>query len=150
MKNVKVDQEGNLRCWKCGGKQFLAKRTGRAHVIGYLTVGVGALATKKKLKCQQCGEYNQVGNAEPYAERAVPKPEPSIPRSFRGTAPGWHFSESLSRWYCDAHGAESCRVCAVPPIEQATKTCPDCAETIKSAAQVCRHCGLRFEDRSAD
>jgi hypothetical protein len=32
-----------------------------------MTVGVGALATKKKLKCQQCDEYNQVGNAKPYA-----------------------------------------------------------------------------------
>lgn len=30
-------------------------------------VGVGALATKKKLKCQACGEYNDVGNAKPSA-----------------------------------------------------------------------------------
>ena len=29
--------------------------------------------------------------------------------------------------------------------EEATKMCPDCAETILSAARVCRHCGYRFD-----
>lgn len=66
MKNIRVDADGNLRCWNCGSKNFLNKRTGRAHIIGYLTVGIGALATTKKLKCQQCAEYNQTGNAQPY------------------------------------------------------------------------------------
>jgi Uncharacterised protein family UPF0547 len=27
------------------------------------------------------------------------------------------------------------------------KQCPDCSETVLSAANVCRHCGYRFEDQ---
>jgi hypothetical protein len=34
--------------------------------IGLATVAVGALLTKKKLKCQTCGEYNDAGSAKPY------------------------------------------------------------------------------------
>jgi len=30
------------------------------------------------------------------------------------------------------------------------KVCPDCAETIKAAAKVCRYCGYRFERLEAD
>jgi Protein of unknown function (DUF2510) len=66
MKDVRVDSDGEFRCWNCGNKGLLGKRTGRAHIAGYLTVGVGALATKKKLKCQTCGEYNDTGSAKPY------------------------------------------------------------------------------------
>lgn len=62
MRNVRVDTNGEMRCWKCGGKSLLAKRTFRSKVA----VGVGALLTKKKLKCQLCGEYNDSGNAKPY------------------------------------------------------------------------------------
>jgi hypothetical protein len=29
--------------------------------------------------------------------------------------------------------------------ERATKTCPDCAETVLTAARVCKHCGYRFD-----
>ena len=62
MKDVRIDQDGELRCWNWGYKSFLEKRTARSKVL----VGVGALMTKKKLKCQVCGEYNDTGNAKPY------------------------------------------------------------------------------------
>lgn len=31
-----------------------------------VTFGVGALLTKKKMKCQRCGEYNDTGSGKPY------------------------------------------------------------------------------------
>ena len=62
MKNVRVDSDGELRCWNCGNRSLLAKRTFRSKVL----VGVGALLTKKKLKCQTCGEYSDTGNAQPF------------------------------------------------------------------------------------
>lgn len=94
MKNVRMDENGDLRCWNCGGKGLLAKRTFRSKIA----VGVGALLTKKKLKCQTCGEYNDSGNAAPFSgpegrkyrkaweatqapvstEPAEPAPEPAI------------------------------------------------------------------------
>ena len=62
MKDVRLDDDGELRCWNCGSKGFTEKRTFRSKAL----VGVGALLTKKKLKCQVCGEYNDTGNAKPY------------------------------------------------------------------------------------
>jgi ribosomal protein L40E len=62
MQNIRVDEDGNQRCWNCGGKNFTLKRTFRSKVL----FGVGALLTHKKLKCQLCGEYNQTGAAEPF------------------------------------------------------------------------------------
>lgn len=74
MRNVRVDDEGVLRCWNCGSTGFTEKRTARSKwltlILGVLTVGIWlivmALLTKKKLKCQVCGEYNDVGNAQPW------------------------------------------------------------------------------------
>lgn len=62
MKDICIDAEGRQRCWNCGGMSFTEKRTMRSKVV----VGVGALMTKKKLKCQLCGEYNDTGTAKPY------------------------------------------------------------------------------------
>jgi hypothetical protein len=62
VKDVRIDQDGELRCWNCGAKGFTEKRTLRSKAL----VGVGALLTKKKLKCQVCGEYNDTGNAKRY------------------------------------------------------------------------------------
>lgn len=62
MKDVRIDSNAELRCFNCGGKGFTEKRTVRSKVM----VGVGTMLTKKKLKCQTCGEYNDTGNAQPY------------------------------------------------------------------------------------
>ncbi len=62
MHDVQIDSDGDLRCWKCGGKNFKSKRTLRSKLF----VGVGALVTKKKLKCESCGEWNDTGDAKPY------------------------------------------------------------------------------------
>lgn len=62
MKDVRFDPDGSPRCWNCGSRAFTNKRTTRSKVL----VGVGALLTKKKLKCQRCGEYNDTGNGKPY------------------------------------------------------------------------------------
>ena len=72
MEDIRVDDDGNLRCASCGGKNFHGRRTARAHVIGYVTVGIGALATQKKLRCQECGAYNKQGNAQPWREKGEP------------------------------------------------------------------------------
>jgi len=72
MKDIRIDANGELRCWKCGSKELLDRRTTRAHVVGFVTVGVGALATRKKLRCKACGEYNQTGNAQPL------EPKPAV------------------------------------------------------------------------
>ena len=45
MKDVRIDENGELRCWNCGSKGFTEKRTFRSKAM----VGVGALLTKKKL-----------------------------------------------------------------------------------------------------
>ncbi len=62
MQDIRIDAEGNHRCWKCGGMNFTEKRTLRSKAA----VGVGALLTHKKLKCQDCGEYNDTGSAKPF------------------------------------------------------------------------------------
>lgn len=62
MKDIRVDSDGEMRCWNCGNKGFKSKRTLRSKVM----VGVGALLTKKKLKCETCGEYNDTGGAKPF------------------------------------------------------------------------------------
>ena len=62
MKNIRTDQDGQPRCWNCGGRAFAPQRTMRSK----LTLGVASVLTKQKMRCVRCGEYNDVGSAEPY------------------------------------------------------------------------------------
>jgi hypothetical protein len=36
-----------------------------------------------------------------------------------------------------------------PTTLEATKQCPECAETVLAAAKICKHCGFRFENGEA-
>ncbi|MED5264698.1 MAG: hypothetical protein VYA88_01010 [Actinomycetota bacterium] len=56
MKDVWIDEYGEQRCWSCSGNDFTAKRPMRS----ILLLGGLALLTKKKLKCLNCGEFNEV------------------------------------------------------------------------------------------
>ncbi len=62
MKNIRIDQWGRQRCWNCGGINFTTKRTGKS----WLLLGVGAVLTNPKQRCNRCGQYNQVGAAQQY------------------------------------------------------------------------------------
>jgi hypothetical protein len=56
MKATVVDTDGSVRCPKCGAvNSFTSKRTGKAKLFGVVTVGVGAVAMPKRLKCNGCG-----------------------------------------------------------------------------------------------
>lgn len=69
MKDIRIDAAGDLRCWNCGSKHFNAQRTLKSKV-GF---GVGALLVKPKMRCIQCGKYNDTGSAKPYREPAAAK-----------------------------------------------------------------------------
>jgi len=62
MKTTVVDENGDVRCPRCGAKNgFTVKRTGKAKLGLGLAVGVGALAAPKRLQCQGCGVYLKQG-----------------------------------------------------------------------------------------
>lgn len=89
-KSVRIDADGELRCWNCGSKNLETRRKTGGKLIG-ATVGVvalgpigvaGALAAKKRIRCQGCGKYNETGNPQPWAAPDAtdvdpePAPEP--------------------------------------------------------------------------
>ncbi|WP_413467747.1 DUF2510 domain-containing protein [Mycobacterium sp. RTGN3] len=71
---VRVDDDGELRCWNCGSKGLETRRRTGSKVlgatVGFAIVGpvgvAGALAAKKRLRCRGCGLYNDVGIPEPF------------------------------------------------------------------------------------
>jgi phage FluMu protein Com len=64
MKTTVVDGDGNVACPHCGARNsFTVKRTGKAKLMGGLTVGLGALAAPKRLKCNGCGKNLKRGGS---------------------------------------------------------------------------------------
>ena len=63
MKSTEVTEDGDVRCPKCGARnQFVAKRTGKAKLMAGVTLGVGALAAPKRLRCMGCGTNLKASN----------------------------------------------------------------------------------------
>ncbi len=63
MLTTRVDAEGNVVCPKCRAKNaFVVKRTGKAKVMMGVTVGLGALAAPKRLRCMGCGSHLKMKN----------------------------------------------------------------------------------------
>jgi len=72
MKSTYVDENGDVRCPVCGARNsFTVKRTGKAKWAAGLTVGVGALVTPKRLKCNGCGANLKRAGAD--APRTPPR-----------------------------------------------------------------------------
>jgi Zn finger protein HypA/HybF involved in hydrogenase expression len=70
MRDILIDQTGQLRCPKCGGRNFDAQRSLKAKVM----FGVGALLAPKRLKCLNCGEMSKGGNAQPWNDPSITPP----------------------------------------------------------------------------
>lgn len=55
MKSTRVDDDGTVRCPKCGATgSFVMKRTGKGKLVG-------GLLAPKRLRCNGCGAYLKAG-----------------------------------------------------------------------------------------
>lgn len=61
-----LSSRGTVVVWFCGESNRSSNSGTRPLNRRGCLVGVGALLTKKKLKCQTCGEFNDTGTAKPY------------------------------------------------------------------------------------
>lgn len=78
MRTTQVDEDGNVRCPKCGANAFTSKRT----VAGKMAAG---LLAPKRLKCQGCGTNLRTGSSQTAAAAQWSKEHPP-PGSFRDRA----------------------------------------------------------------
>lgn len=102
MKDVRVDDEGNMRCWKCGGKALNSERTTRSKLtLGVATLGV----TKSKLRCQLCGEYNDTGSAKAWTSPKKPRLARKLGISDPGEQPvAASVTLPVAAWHPDPYG----------------------------------------------
>ncbi|MDZ4233246.1 MAG: DUF2510 domain-containing protein [Dietzia sp.] len=125
-KSVRIDVDGELRCWNCGSKNLETRRRTKSKffgaAIGVAVIGplgaAAALAAKKRLRCQGCGEYNDVGSPEPIVEVLPPSSlvtRPHRPAEMRSAAKDRRrrlqdqkpaaAEPNESGWYPDPQGA---------------------------------------------
>lgn len=74
MKNVLIDQTGELRCPKCHAKHFDVSRPAGA----FLAMGLGGLAAKKQANCLVCGYSSKTGKAERWMDPALVMAQPDV------------------------------------------------------------------------
>ena len=83
MRDVLIDDEGNLRCPKCKTGTFDRERTVKAKTAGFLTVGPGLFLLPKRMRCLACGTISKSGNAKPLnppgRQSKPPKATPMVP-----------------------------------------------------------------------
>ncbi len=109
MKDILIDQDGDLRCPKCKGKNFDHKRSFKAKA----TFGVGALLLPKRIKCLTCGEMSKGGDAKRWRD----------PGKDVVQAPQRPTSRAVTR---EVPAAEKvCPMCA-ESVKEAAKVCRFC------------------------
>ncbi len=108
--DIRIDDNGDQRCWNCGGKQFTLKRSKRAKA----GLGAAALLAAKHNKCQSCGVYNILGNAKKFTGSqkdhdavALQPPPPSEVPGHGPNDPVWVYERNrlgMGFWRCIEHG----------------------------------------------
>lgn len=64
MRRIQIDGDGDLRCWRCGSRNFALKRTKK----GCLAFG---LLSSKKTRCLGCGAFSQRGRPKTYKRKGA-------------------------------------------------------------------------------
>lgn len=124
--DIRIDDNGDQRCWNCGGKHFTLKRSKRAKAGLGVVVLPAALLARKHNKCQSCGVYNVLGNAKRFTgsqqDHDAVAATPPTPRADRGPDDAvWVYERKGfgGRWRCIEHGISK----LLPPcMECATHT----------------------------
>ena len=91
------------------------------------------------------GRFATAKGSEPAAAPRSREPRPAPAQTVSPSARRVQASRRPPPRPADSQDAAATHVLPPLPDTEATKTCPDCAETVLAAARVCKHCGFRFE-----
>lgn len=67
MKNVRIDENSEMRCWNCGGEGFTEKRTARSKTA----VGVGSWPLRRSSNARPAGSTRTLTTLSPSQGRRV-------------------------------------------------------------------------------